>query len=193
VPLQGYTNGWPIDPPGCASLEFHYAPDRLVTSALVLSALACALLALFLVVRRRRREREAPDAGELELVRAGRRVALPAALAIGVLAAAVVGFVFALRAGAVAGPLVALALWRGVSARALILASGAALAVVVPVLYAAFPAQDRGGYDTGYANAHLGAHWVSVGAFVGLAVALALELVVRRAARRGLRFHRSQR
>jgi hypothetical protein len=107
---------------------------------------------------------------------------LPArhALAAALLAAAVFGFVFALRAGVVIGPAVGLVLWRGVSARALTLAAGALLAVVVPLLYLLSPGDDRGGYDTRYAIEHLGAHWVAVAAFVLLVLALARTLATAR-------------
>ena len=60
------------------------------------------------------------------------------ALAAGVAAGLVLGFVFALRAGAVLGPLTFLVLWRGVSARTLALLAGAVLLVV-----AARPARGR--------------------------------------------------
>jgi hypothetical protein len=111
---------------------------------------------------------------------------LPArhALLAGAAAAAVFGFAFALRAGVVIGPVVALAMWRGVSPRRLIMAAGALLAVVVPVLYVLFPGTDRGGYDTAYPVQHLGAHWVAVGALVMLVLGLARTLAVSRASRR---------
>jgi hypothetical protein len=86
-------------------------------------------------------------------------------------AAAVLGFVFALRAGVVLGPLVALVLWRGIPARALALASGALLAVAVPLLYLVRPlAADR--YQTNWAVDHIAAHWVAVLAVSALGAAL---------------------
>jgi hypothetical protein len=100
-----------------------------------------------------------------------------------VIAAAGFGFVFALRAGVLIGPAVALILWRGVPARALTLAAGGLLAVAVPVLYVLFPGDDRGGYDTRYAVEHLGAHWVAVAAFVLLFLALARTLLTARRTR----------
>jgi hypothetical protein len=94
------------------------------------------------------------------------------AVALALALASVVAFVFALRAGAVAFPLLALILWRGASVAALLAAAGALLAVVVPVLYLAFPPDDLGGHNSSYAAAALGAHWVAVGALVLLALAL---------------------
>jgi len=98
------------------------------------------------------------------------------ALAAGVLAAAVLGFVFALRAGVVLGPLVALALWRGPGVRGLSVAAGALLGVAVPIAYLLAKQDDRGGYNTFYANHHLGAHWIGVLAVTLLLLALALTL-----------------
>jgi hypothetical protein len=95
------------------------------------------------------------------------------ALAAGLAAAAIGGFVFALRAGIFIGPAVALLLWRGASTRFLVLAAGGLLVVVLPAVYLLFPAEDRGGYNTEYAQDLLGAHWVVVAAFVLLTLALA--------------------
>jgi hypothetical protein len=77
-----------------------------------------------------------------------------------------------LRAGVFIGPAVALLLWRGAGTRSLLLAAGALLVLVLPALYLLFPAEDRGGYNTEYAQELLGAHWVAVAAFVLLALAL---------------------
>jgi arabinofuranan 3-O-arabinosyltransferase len=100
-----------------------------------------------------------------------RRWRLGPALGAGVAAALVLGFVFALRAGAVLGPLVFLVLWRGVSARALALASGAALLVAVPVLHLAVGLPDMG-YQTNYAVVRIAEHWVAVAAVCALGAAL---------------------
>src|SRR4051812_49463684 len=56
---------------------------------------------------------------------------LPArrALAAGAAAGAIFGFAFALRAGVAIGPVVALLLWRGVSARTLIVMAGGVVGV----------------------------------------------------------------
>jgi hypothetical protein len=101
-------------------------------------------------------------------------------LAAGVVVGAVLGFVFALRAGAVIGPVTTLVLWRGVGPRALALSAAAILGVVVPVLYLAFPAKDRGGFNFSYATDQMGAHWCAVAALVLLGLALARTLAARR-------------
>ena len=91
------------------------------------------------------------------------------------------GFVFALRAGVLLGPVVAIALWRGPGPRGLALAAGGLLGVAVPVAYALAEQDDRGGYNTYYANHHIGAHWIGVLALSSLALALVLILKRRRA------------
>jgi hypothetical protein len=75
---------------------------------------------------------------------------------------------------------VALALYRGVGARALALAGGALLLLVVPVahLLGGLPGH---GYDTNYAVAHIAAHWAGVAAVCALGMALVLTLRPARA------------
>ena len=97
------------------------------------------------------------------------------ALAAGVAAGLVLGFVFALRAGAVLAPLTFLVLWRGVSARTLALLAGAVLLVVLPVLHLAVGLPGEG-YDTNYAVQRIAEHWLAVGAVCALGGALWLTL-----------------
>ncbi len=172
--VDGFANGWLVRP-GCRDVAFRFGPQRIVTVGYVIGALACLALLALLVLRRPRRRVCEPAPEPLPAL--DERLRLPArrALVVGLAAAAVFGFVFALRAGVVAGPAVALILWRGTSARRLFLGAGVLLALVVPLLYALFPGDDRGGYDTRYAVEHLGAHWVAVAAFVLLMLALAAQ------------------
>jgi hypothetical protein len=102
-----------------------------------------------------------------------------------VAAALAFGFVFALRAGVVIGPVTALALWRGINPRQMITIAGALLAIAVPAIYLIFPADDRGGYSPAYPTDRLGAHWVTVGAVVLLILALAQTLSRASRARSG--------
>jgi hypothetical protein len=81
----------------------------------------------------------------------------------------------------VLGPLVGLVLWRGVGARWLVAAAFGLLALAVPALYVAFPAENHGGYDTFYAPEHLTAHWRGVGAVTLLGLALVRTLSRARA------------
>ena len=79
---------------------------------------------------------------------------------------------FALRAGVVIGPLVALLLWRGPSIPQLTVAAAALVGVVVPALYLILMPDDLGGFNSEYPADLISAHWVAVGAFVLLALAL---------------------
>ena len=90
--------------------------------------------------------------------------------------AAVAGFVFALRSGAIIGPVAAVILWRGFPVRRLLLIAAGLLVIVIPLLYLLFPGVNQGGYSLGYTAQHLGAHWVAVGAVALLIAALARDL-----------------
>ena len=107
------------------------------------------------------------------------------ALAAGVAAGLVLGFVFALRAGAVLGPLTFLVLWRGVSARTLALL-GAAPSCSSSCRSCTWPSGcPAEGYDTNYAVQRIAEHWLAVGAVCALGGALWLTLSPARARRRG--------
>jgi arabinofuranan 3-O-arabinosyltransferase len=173
--IDGFANGWGLRS-GCREASFTFVPQFGVLAGYALGALACLiLLAVVLAGWLRARRRAAPGAAGPMLPRAGHGPArLPAGKAVlaGLVATAVLGFVFALRAGVVIGPALALLLWRGVGERVLILAAGALLVVALPLVYLLFPADDRGGYNTEYAIQHLGAHWVTVAAVTLLGLAL---------------------
>ncbi len=182
VVVDGYANGW-RPPRDCRSVELSFGPQRAVSLTYWLSGAAClALLAYLLLARGRRRSAPVPDA-ELAVTSSAERWALRGALLAGVLAAAVFGFAFSLRAGLAIGPGVALVLWLGVPVRVLVAAACGLLAVVVPAIYLIFPPDDRGGYNPGYPLDVLGAHWVGVAAFVLLFLALARSLRTARAPR----------
>ena len=181
VVLDGYANGW-LAPAGCNAVHFGFAPQRGVLVAYLLSALAClALLAVLLL----RRPTRAPAVSPADLASGPPTGQMPArrALAAGVLAGAVLGFMFSLRAGVLIGPAVALLLWRGVGARVLALAGGLLLAVVVPAVYLLFPSPDQGGYDFNYAVDLIAAHWVAVGGIVLIGLALWRTLAASRRVR----------
>jgi hypothetical protein len=91
--------------------------------------------------------------------------------------------VFALRAGAVLGPLTVLFLGAGVSVRRLLAVATGGLALL-PVLYIAFPPRDEGGFAPDYALDTLGAHWAAVGVVVALGGAASLWAWRLRVARR---------
>ena len=165
--LQGYANAWPVDR-GCRDVSFAFAPNRALLAGDLISLVACLALLALLVLRRPRAAvtslaplRDAP----------ARAFPLRRALAAGVAAGLVLGFVFALRAGAVLGPLTFLVLWRGVSARTLSLAAGAVLLIALPVLHLAVGLPDHG-YQTNYAVKRIAEHWLAVGAVWALGIAL---------------------
>ncbi len=168
-PVDGFANGWRVD--RCRVASFSFDPAGPVLIGYVISAIAALVLVALLLLRRP--GPLAPEPAELS-PSAG---ALPArsspavAVAVGLVAALVLGYVFAIRAGVVLGPLVALVLWRGVGARALGIAAALLLGVVVPVIYLVALPEDRGGFNSSYANDLLGAHWISVAAVVCAALA----------------------
>jgi arabinofuranan 3-O-arabinosyltransferase len=174
VALQGYAVAWPVDP-GCRTVDIVFAGNRLVAGSALISLVASlALLGLiaFVAIRRRgalvTREHEGGLLPDPAVV----RLSWQRALAWGVAAALAGGFVFALRAGVVIGPLVAFVLWRGIGARALSLWAGGLLAIAVPILYLVVPIRDRGGYSTSAPMDRIAAHWVAVAAIVLLILAL---------------------
>lgn len=173
--VDGFANGWPVGP-GCHRASFVFAPQRIATWCYVVGALACLVLLLIVLLRRPRASPPADAPPPLAVDDTSWRQPVRRAVIAGVVAAAVFGFVFALRAGVVAAPVVAFLAWRGVSPRSLILSAGVLLVIVVPLLYVLFPGTNHGGYDTEYAVEHLGAHWVAVAAFVLLVIALARTL-----------------
>ena len=177
-PMQGFANAWPVEP-GCRDVSLAFAPNRLLPPAYLLSLLACLAL-IAVLVRRPRRAVPGERAQRPILDATPGRWSLRDALLAGVVAAAVLGFVFAIRAGVVMGPAVALILWRGIGARPLALAGGALLLTVVPVLYLAVPVDDPGGYNTNLAVERIAAHWVGVAAIFLLGAALARQLVAAR-------------
>jgi hypothetical protein len=171
--IDVFANGWRVGP-GCTSVSITFAPQHEIDLGFIIGAIACLVLALVLVAARP----GSPVAPAAWFPNAAepRPWSLPKALGAGVIAAIVLGIVFALRAGVVLGPLLALILWRGVRARTLIAAAGALLVIIVPLVYLVFPGLDEGGYDNGYVSQHLGAHWIVVLALFLLIVALWREL-----------------
>jgi hypothetical protein len=191
--MQGYANAWPVDR-GCRDVRFAYAPQKLAGAGYLISGLACAaLLALLAAMAwRRRRTRAArgvdPDPAPLATPQPATPLPITASIAIALPAAVVVGAMFGLRAGAVAAPLLALVLWRGVPDLVLGRIVVALLAVVVPAIYlgvSLFGGEDiLGGNSTQYGADRLGAHWVAVAALVLVVILLWRTLAAAWAARR---------
>jgi hypothetical protein len=193
VPIQGYANGWPLER-SCRTLDFTYAPNGTLALADLISGAVAALLVLLLIalaVRRRRvrvlpvRSSSEPERPEdLALGGAPRRWRPRPAIAVGVAAAGVLGFVFALRAGVVLGPLLAFALWRGVGAELATRLAAVLLVVVIPAIYLLFSPAGMSGFNPNYANSEIYAHFVAVLAVCALGFALVRAVVAARAAQR---------
>jgi hypothetical protein len=175
--IDAFANGWRVSP-GCTEVAITFGPQSEVDAGYVIGGLAC-LLALGIVLFTRPRAMGSLAGGgpdELTVREGFPRLRPAAAVAAGVACAAVFGFMFALRVGAVIGPGAALVLWRGLPARRAIQAAGLLLVIVIPAVYLIAPGHNQGGYDLGYVSQHLGAHWIAVGAFALLVFALARDL-----------------
>jgi hypothetical protein len=186
VPIDGFANGW-LAPADCHSVAFRFGPNHYVqvlyvVSGGVLLALLAFLAWLTLSQRRAGRLSTLAELDDLPGESAIGALGWRRALLFGAVAGAVIAFVFALRAGVVLGPIVALLLWRGVGNRALFLTAGVLLGVVVPALYLLVPVDNHGGYNSNYAGELVSAHWTAVVAVSIAALALVRSIV---AARRG--------
>lgn len=177
APVQGYANGW-VAPAGCSRVAFAFAPNRTVLRAAIASLIAAVLALLYLLLRRPPRPGPAPE--PLPPAPTPARWPPARAAAAGLAAAAVLGFLFALRAGVVLGPIVFLVLWRGVGARALALAGGVILLVAVPLLSILAAPLPRTGFQTNYAVDRIAAHWAAVLAVTLLGAALWRTLAAAR-------------
>jgi arabinofuranan 3-O-arabinosyltransferase len=172
TPIDGYANGWPVAA-GCRDVSFTFAPNRLAEIGYLISAVAglvCLLLVLMLLAGRRVTRPAAVRSAWA--APAARRWAWGHSAAAAVPAAVAFGFVFGYGPGLIALPVIAAVLRWGVGARALTLAAGALLGVVVPVVYVVAPGPQSGGNHFGYAMSHLAAHYVGVAALGLLMVAV---------------------
>jgi arabinofuranan 3-O-arabinosyltransferase len=161
--LDGYGNGW-LAPAGCKRVSFAFAPQRGVAKSYLISAVAAALIVVFLLVGAMRR----PALASVEAVR--RRLAdappnprpLPRAAAMALAAALVLGYVFSIRAGIGLFFLLTLVLWRGWGTATLTLAAAALFAIAVPITYLIVNPHDRHGDDFVYSTKLIAAHWIGV-------------------------------
>ena len=177
VPIEGYANGWLVDR-GCARVDFRFAPNNTLRLAYVLSIFGIPFLLVAVVRRRRPGYTSLQPLADADPVRP---FDLLTAIGVGLLIALAIAFVFALRAGAVAFPIVVLLLWRGARVRRLIEAATLLLVAGVPVAYLLAKWDNRGGYNTYYAVDHRYGHWVAVAAVCLFAIALWRTLARARA------------
>jgi arabinofuranan 3-O-arabinosyltransferase len=177
--VDAFANGWPLTAP-CREARFAFAPDRTVKWAYAIGGLASLLLALVLVLRRPPQPEPAP-APPFDATAADRPPPRPwpRAIAIGLAAGAVLGFVFAIRAGVVIAPAVALIVRHGVGARPLVLGAAALLGIVLPALYVLAGPEDRGGFNPAYAVDPIAAHWVGAAALLLAFAALVRTITAR--------------
>jgi hypothetical protein len=179
-PIEGYANGWLVER-GCSRVDFRFAPNNTLRLAYVLSIFGIPFLLVAVVRRRRPGYTSLEPLPEPDPVRS---LDLVGAAAAGLAIALAIAFVFALRAGAVAFPIVVALLWRGARVRRLIEAATVLLALAVPVAYLLAKWDDRGGYNTYYAVDHRYGHWFAVAAVCLLAIALVRTLIRARAPER---------
>ncbi|MGO9960658.1 MAG: alpha-(1-_3)-arabinofuranosyltransferase family protein [Solirubrobacteraceae bacterium] len=171
--IDGYANGWPV-PAGCTRIAFTFGPQAGVNRSYEVSAVACALMLLLLVVGAFRapvRATEALARRRLPEWSGGPRPLHRAAL-LALVAAIPLGYLFAIRAGAALFVLLAFVLWRGYAPRRLILAAAALLGIAVPIVYVASSPHNQGGYGFAYSTQTIWAHWIGVAAIVLLSLAL---------------------
>jgi hypothetical protein len=175
VPAHAFANGWRVDR-GCREARFEWVPQKLATAGYLVSAggaLVAGVLALTLVLLRRRRSRavrapvlpRGPSAngwrgGSMSddpVIRTGWPRALAVAAAVGI----VTGPLFALRAGAALAAICFVLLLVGVSARRLIALGSLALAAI-PAWYWIDDGPGFGNVTFHYVTAQLTAHWLGV-------------------------------
>jgi arabinofuranan 3-O-arabinosyltransferase len=192
VPIDGFANGW-LAPAGCSVARFYFAPQHLADASYLLSAIGGGAMLLALVggfllrrrgfrlaLSRRPLARTLPPPIWTDPVVWGARPADPvrrlgwtgAAIA-GVLAGALGGFLFAVRAGLVIGPVTFAFLVLGLTVRRLLILTGAGL-VAVTVAYLVSPSPNNGGFFFYYSLHYITAHWIALGVVLALGCATAL-------------------
>ena len=175
TPIDGYANGWQVRP-GCQSVRFSFAPNRVAKLAYLVSAIAGLLCLLALigshqwrVESRRTAARDEREPHVFPVRPAGAPWPVGSALAAAVIAGLAFGFVFGIAVGVASIPVTAFVLWRGVGARRLTMAAAVLLGVLVPLAYVLHPGSSAGGNHFGYAHDHLAAHYLAVAA-IGLLI-----------------------
>ncbi len=170
-PIDVFANGWRA-PAGCRAVSFDFAPQRIATVSYAVAALACLLLATFLVAgyaragRRRRRPARPRLLPDLQTP----AMSLPRALGVALVGTLPLAFLFAARTGILIFPALTLILWKGVRPRTLSFVAAGLIGVAVPLLYLIEGPVNRGGYNFEYSLQTIWGHWTAVAALVLLAV-----------------------
>jgi hypothetical protein len=172
VPIDGYANGWAV-PASCRNVSFSFAPQGGVRKSYVVSAICCLLMIAFLLfgIRRGVTRRVAADAIRRLPEATPGGMPLPVAVAVALVLAVPISWIFALRAGAVSFPLLTFVLWRGFGPATLTWIAAALLGIVVPITYLIVSPTNQGGYNFAYSTKLIAAHWFGVAAIVLLALA----------------------
>jgi arabinofuranan 3-O-arabinosyltransferase len=182
--LDGYGNGW-LAPAGCQQVSFQFAPQSGVNKSYVISAIAAALILLFLVVGAVRRPVPASEGVRrlLSDVPAKPRPLLRAA-ALALPAAIVLGYVFSIRAGIGLLLVLTIVLWRGWAPPTLTMIAAGLLGIAVPLTYLIVNPHDRHGDNFVYSTKLIAAHWIGVVA-ISLLVLVCWKIVRYQRAGRG--------
>jgi hypothetical protein len=183
VPVDGFAMGWRV-PAGCRSADLYFAPDRAVRAGYLVSGLALLLALALLLLRRPPPPTVAAPPGTLPAADAPARLPVRRAAVAAIAAGLALGFAFAARGTPLFALTVFVVLRYGIGVRRLVLAAGALLAVVVPILTLT-PGGDRGGFDPDFAAERIAAHWVAVAAVTLLILALVRALSTASAGRAG--------
>jgi hypothetical protein len=168
-PVNGYANGW-LAPADCRNVAFNFGPQRSVRIAYIISGVTCPLLLVLVLVGLPRRRPETAEEPTTVAEPRTRRLPLPQAIGVALLATLPIAFLFAARSSLVIWPALTLILWRGAGVRLLTGSAALLLGVVVPTLYLIESPRNRGGYNFEYSRDVIWAHWVTVAAIVLLMV-----------------------
>jgi hypothetical protein len=183
-PIDGYANGW-LAPADCHRVSFTFGPQSTARVGYLISAVVCLLLVAFLIGGRLvGRKRDAPVPAWVPDEPPTRRLALPQALGLSLVASVPLGMIFAIRAGVAIFPVLALILWRGYGSRLLVTVAAALLGIVVPIAYLVTQVPDIHGYNFDYGVSLIWAHWIGVGAILLLAMASLRMVAAQRSSRR---------
>jgi hypothetical protein len=130
-PIQGYANGWLVEP-GCARVGFRYRPDDTLRLAYLLSIFGIPFLFVAVVRRRRPGYTNVTALVDPDPVRP---LDLLTAAGVAIIAAGAVAIAFEPVAGAVAYPVFVGLLWRGARVRRLSEGATALLIIGAPAAY----------------------------------------------------------
>jgi hypothetical protein len=169
--VDGYANGW-LAPAGCKRVSFEFAPQSGVDKSYVISAIAAALILLFLLVGALRDPVPAAEEASRRLLSdvPAQPMPLARAAAVALPAAVVLGYVFSIRAGVGLLLVLTFVLWRGWAPPTLTLIAAGLLGIAVPLTYLIVNPHNRHGDNFVYSTKLIAAHWIGVVAIALLAL-----------------------